>query len=141
MITGALTEDEQRALLRDSVHAMPQQKSSGGKLGERPPPDTVWSFGYETSLPGKRPACLDHATGLLEALGNSQQRRILLQDADSKEPRCDLHLLPLLVNLNFSRVWARLYVGSSALGWHRDPDPDLRGCAKAEQSNILVDHP
>ena len=125
IMKNALNENEQEALLLDCLRAFPLQKANAGKLGGKPAPGFVWSYGYELEPGQERPACLDWAQILLERLGQPQHR-MLAQDADSRERDPHLHVKPLFCNLTFGRVWARLYTGPNALGWHRDPDLGIR---------------
>jgi hypothetical protein len=129
LMPRAVSAEQQQGLLRDCLHTMNLQKQTGSTMAGKPPPDRVWSFGYADSdragIELLRPACLDCAALLLEQLGATH--RHVLFEADARESNGELHLLPVLCNLTFQRVWARLYAGPSALGWHRDPDPDIHG--------------
>jgi hypothetical protein len=127
LLRKALAEDEQEALVQDCLRCLPLQKANGSKLDEKPTPGFVWCFGYDNAsdLSLQRPACLATAARLLEQLGH-QRRRTQLREADRRESNSKLHLAPLPGNLSFHRLWARLYAGPSALGWHRDPDCGLK---------------
>lgn len=137
VMQGVLSIEEQMQLLDDSLRTMPPQKTSGVKLGMKQPPDTVLDWptagvpiaGAPTTLGGRpqlvQPACLDVAAQLLDRLGGAHCRGALSQ-ADSREPEY-LRLLPLLGRLVFGSVWARVYTGANALGWHRDPYSGIRG--------------
>ena len=124
-IPGALNAEEQADLLQDCMKTMQAERAGGINCGDKLPPDHVWAYGQEGHVPQTtRPKCLEHAAQLLERLGYAQRQLI---DADSKEGDCSLHLYPLLRKLTFNRVWARLYAADRGLGWHRDPDQNLRG--------------
>lgn len=125
LMASALSTEEQVAVLQDCLRTMPLQRANASKLGDKPPPDTVWSYGYEPG--GKRPACLDVAAQILQRLGSSDRNRHALHQADARESNAGLHLAVLLCNLSFERVWARLYAGPHALGWHHDPDEGIQG--------------
>ena len=120
--------DEQRALLEDSLRTMPPVRAGGVHLGSKPPPPAAMSFEVDTAPSSAvRPACLRVATDLLHSLGTHSRLGSLFA-ADSRERSSSLHLLPIVQSdLVFQNVWARLYSGSNALGWHRDPYHGLKG--------------
>jgi len=135
IMRGALDLGEQAALLQNCLVTMSAHAANATLMENRPPPDSVWDFGYDDSVitdfgtkvvvARSRPACLDIAAQLLDRMHCLP--RHVLHEADRAESNAELHLCPLLVNLGFNRVWARLYAAPNALGWHRDPDLGIRG--------------
>jgi hypothetical protein len=97
----ALDAGQQAELLHDCLQTMLPQKVTGTTLGDKPPPDMVWSYEGSAGPSCARPACLDHAAGLLERLGHHRRQMF---EADSRESDPSLHLIPLLCNLAFERV-------------------------------------
>ena len=126
LLRGALSEDQQEEHVYNCLQCLPLQKANGSKLDEKPTPGFVWSYGYDNAsdLSLQQPTCLAAAQGLLDLLGH-QHHRVQLREADRGEANSNLHLAPLPANVRYKRLWARLYPGPSALGWHRDPDSGL----------------
>mmetsp|Transcript_27028 Transcript_27028/g.54381 ORF Transcript_27028/g.54381 Transcript_27028/m.54381 type:complete len:233 (-) Transcript_27028:148-846(-) len=134
VMPGALDIGEQVVVLQNCLLTMSMHPASAALMEGRPPPAAVWDFGYADSvtdfgtkveLARPRPACLEVAATLLKRL--SCQPRHVLRETDLREKDSSLHLCPLPANLSFNRVWARLYASPCALGWHRDPDVEIRG--------------
>ena len=127
VLPAALTLEQQQQLLLDSMHAMPARRASGVHLGNKQPPNSAWCYDNESrAAQQRRPLCLDYAQELFGCLG--QQHRLgALFEADNREQSRSLHLLPLVGKLTFQNVWARLYLPTDALGWHRDPYHNFAG--------------
>jgi hypothetical protein len=136
LLLQALDPAEQNTLLQDCLTTLQLNTGAGVQLDGRPSPQSLWS--YQTGwLPGQDeqrtgggevsqspPACLESAAQLLDRLAEPAGG---LNDVDAREADPQLHLAPLLGSLVFKRVWARLYAGPTALGWHNDPDTGISG--------------
>ena len=127
VLPAALNLEQQQQLLLDSMNAMTARRASGVHLGNKQPPNSAWCYDNESrAAQQRRPLCLDYAQELFGCLG--QQHRLgALFEADNREQSRSLHLLPLVGKLTFQNVWARLYLPTDALGWHRDPYHNFAG--------------